>query len=81
LLTEADMANLSFNQLQYAIDEMYARYGTSDPEIERQFGNFPWYKDRHKPDLTLPKVDKSFTPIEQANRDLLARLRNQKRPR
>jgi hypothetical protein len=65
-----------------AINEIYARHGApflSEPEIEKQFRGFEWYHpDR---DLKLSQIEASFSAIEKKNVDILARLRDQKRPR
>jgi YARHG domain/PEGA domain len=82
LLTEAEIADLSYAELRSAINEMYARHGApfpSEPEIEKQFRAFEWYHpDR---DLKLSQIEADFSAIEKKNVDILARLRDQKRPR
>jgi hypothetical protein len=82
LLTEAEVANLDYADLQYAINEMYARHGArflKEPNVRKQFQRFSWYYPI--PELTLTEIDGEFSRIESQNRDLLARLRDQKRPR
>lgn len=76
------MANLDYAELRYAINEMYARHGAqflNHPEIRKQFEKFKWYYPI--PGLSLDDIDKEFSHIERHNRDLLARLLDQKRPR
>ena len=82
LLTEADIGDLDYADLQYAINEMYARHGAQflkDPEIRKQFEGFVWYVPM--PGMTLSRIDREFTRIESQNRDLLHRLHDQKRPK
>jgi formylglycine-generating enzyme required for sulfatase activity len=80
LLTDAEVADLDFAELQDAIDEMYARYGASfKPDIRRHFLTFEWYHPI--PDLQFEQVDNfSFSEIERKNRDFLAGLRDAKCP-
>jgi hypothetical protein len=82
ILTEADVADLDYAELRYAINEMYARHGAQffrEPDIRKQFEQFTWYVPM--PGLTLARVDREFSRIERQNRDLLSRLRDQKRPK
>jgi hypothetical protein len=82
LLTEAEVANLDYADLRYAINEMYARHGAQflkEPDVRKQFERFSWYYPI--PELTLTEIDAEFSRIESQNRDLLARLRDQKRHR
>jgi hypothetical protein len=82
LLTEAEVANLDYAELRYAINEMYARHGAQflkEPDIRKQFEKFSWYYPI--PEMTLSRIEREFTRIEKQNRDLLARLRDQKRHR
>jgi hypothetical protein len=82
-LTEADVANLDYAELRYAINEMYARYGApflSEPDFEKQFRKFAWYHPIH--DLKPEQIEASFfSAIEKKNVDILARFRDQKRPK
>jgi YARHG domain len=83
ILTEADVASLDSAELRYAINEMYARYGApflNQPDIEKQFRAFPWYHPVH--DLKLAQIEAYFfSAIEKRNLDILARLRDEKRPK
>ena len=61
---------------------MYARHGAQflrEPDVRRQFEQFIWYVPM--PGLTLARIDREFSRIESQNRDLLSRLRDQKRPK
>jgi YARHG domain/PEGA domain len=82
ILTEADVANLDYADLQYAINEMYARHSAQffrEPDLRKQFEQFTWYFPMSG--MTLTRIDREFSRIEQQNRDLLARVRDQKRPK
>jgi hypothetical protein len=82
LLPEAEIADLNYAELRYAINETYARHGApflSEPEIEKQFRDFDWYHPRR--DLKLSQIEASFSAIEKKNVEILAHLRDQKRPR
>jgi hypothetical protein len=82
VLTEADITGLDFAQLRYAINEMYARHGApfpKEPEIETQFRKFEWYHPI--PGRTEAQIEASFSPLEKYNMELLARARDQKRPK
>jgi hypothetical protein len=61
---------------------MYARHGAQflkEPDVRKQFERFRWYYPI--PEITLAQIDAEFSRIEKQNRDLLARLRDQKHPR
>jgi hypothetical protein len=82
LLPEAEIADLNYAELRYAINEIYARHGApflSEPEIEKQFRAFDWYHPSR--DLKLSQIEASFSAIEKKNVEILAHLRDQKRPR
>jgi hypothetical protein len=81
-LTEADVADLDFAELQYAINEMYARHGApflKEPDIESQFRTFEWYHPIRE--RTLAQIEAEFSVIENQNRDFLAGWRDQKCPK
>jgi YARHG domain len=80
LLTMAEVDSLSYAQLRYAINEMYARHGAAFPSqrpIEAQFRKFPWY--RPNPTLTFEQIEASFSQMEKDNLELLRQARDQKR--
>jgi hypothetical protein len=79
ILTEADVANLNFAELQYAINEVYARHGAHSSEIEKQFHTAPWYHPRNE--VSQSSIENEFSKIEKQNVDMLAHLRDQKRPK
>ena len=67
-LTEADVANWSYPQLRYAINELYARHGATfpnAPDIENQFRKFPWYHPLSG--RTFDQIEASFSQIEIQN--------------
>jgi hypothetical protein len=72
-----DVAGLSLDQIQYAIDEIYARYGAtfpSSPGMQRQFNQVSWY--RPNPRLTFEDVDRLMSNVEAQNVKSLAALRD-----
>jgi hypothetical protein len=82
ILTWADVADLDYADLQYAINEMYARHGEQflrDPDIRSQFEKFNWYVPM--PGMTMSRAEREFSRVERQNRDLLARAHAQKRPK
>jgi serine/threonine protein kinase len=82
LLSNADVSDLGFAELRYAINEMYARYGATfpnHPEIENQFRRFSWYHPN--PGISYDEIDSSMSDIEKENVKLLARYRDQKNSR
>jgi chemotaxis protein histidine kinase CheA len=82
ILTWADVADLDYTDLQYAINEMYARHGEQflkDPGIRSQFEKFNWYVPM--PGMTMSRAEREFSRVERQNRDLLARAHAQKRPK
>jgi hypothetical protein len=61
---------------------MYAFHGAQflkEPAVRKQFDGCSWYIPI--PHLTLKEIDREFSRIETQNRDLLAQLREQKRPK
>ncbi len=72
LLTKADIADWSYPQLRYAINEMYARHGSTfpdAPDIENQFRKFPWYQPAAG--RTFDQSEASFSQIETQNLKVL----------
>ncbi len=45
-LSDSDVADWNFDEVRYAINEMYARHGYSfkSKTIRKQFSTFPWYR-------------------------------------
>jgi hypothetical protein len=76
LLALDELKGLSAAEVQYAIDEIYARYGATfpkHPDVQRQFQKFDWYHP--KPKLTFDDIDQSMSDIERENVKVLARYR------
>ena len=76
----AEVDSLSFAQLRYAINEMYARHGApfpSQPPIAAQFRKFPWYHP--DPTLTIEQIEASFSEVERENIELMGKERDLKR--
>jgi hypothetical protein len=80
LLTMDDVKGMSNEQMRYAINEVYARYGATFPnvpDIQRQFQKFEWYHP--KPRLTFEEVDRLMSDTERQNVKFLAQCRELKR--
>ena len=75
-LSESDIANMSKDELRYAINEMYARHGLTfhDKSYQAKFERYEWYKP--DADLTMDQVEDAFTDIERDNVKLLGDRRN-----
>lgn len=75
-----DYANsLSDDDLRYAVNEMYARYGLTfkDKTLQGQFEQTTWYRPNQA--WTMPQVERAFTPRERTNFDLLVAEREARR--
>ena len=82
LLGDEEAARMSYAQLRYAINEVYARYGAefpTQPEIDNRFRQFDWYRPRRGVPLT--QIENEFTYTERTNVELLAKYRDLKKPR
>jgi hypothetical protein len=80
LLTMDDVKGMRIEQMRYAINEVYARYGATFPnvpDIQRQFQKFEWYNP--KPGLTFEGIDRLMSDTERQNVKLLAQCRELKR--
>lgn len=74
-LDDYDVAGLSKDQIQRAINELYARNGyifQKDKGEKRYFESQPWYKGTEK---NMGKVRSKFNKYELANEKLLTRYR------
>jgi hypothetical protein len=70
---------MSINQMRYAINEAYARYGVTfpnTPDIQRQFQKFEWYHPN--PGLTFEQVSRLMSDTERQNVKFLAQCRELK---
>jgi hypothetical protein len=78
-LTEDQIKSLDIDQVQYAIDAIYGRYGAEFPKRETQawLERQPWYSG--VPGRTPDMVETMFTEDQKFNVDLLAERRNELR--
>lgn len=72
-------SNLSDEDLRYAINEMYARYGMTfkNKSLQSQFEQTSWYHPDDK--WTMPQVKAAFSKRELDNLNLLVQERSQRR--
>jgi hypothetical protein len=77
-LTIPDVNESSLSEIQYAINEMFARHGGSfhDPEVRKEFESFSWYHAR--PGVTFDEIKNEFSDVEKHNLDVLDRCRSAK---
>ena len=77
-LTVPDVNESSLADINYAINEMYARHGAEfkDRKIAKEFSELSWYKPR--PGLSLDQIENEFTDLEKANLKVLRRCRDAK---
>jgi hypothetical protein len=68
LLTLENIKGLSAAEVQYAINEIYARN-----HVRHQFQKFDWYQP--KPGLTFDDIDQSMSDTERQNLKVLAQSR------
>jgi len=79
LITEQETAAMSYAQLRYAINEIYARHGfdfSSQPAIANRFRPFEWYQP--KEGVLMTEIENEFSETERANVKVLARYRDQR---
>jgi hypothetical protein len=81
LLARDEVANWSYADLRYAINEIYARYGYAFPgkkaeAIRSVFSQTEWY--RSVPSLRVDDIDAQMTRIEAENIKVLAAMKEQK---
>jgi YARHG domain len=77
-LTVPDVNESSLTDINYAINEMYARHGAEfkDRKIAREFSQLSWYQPR--PGLGLDQIENEFSDLEKANVKVLRRCRDAK---
>jgi hypothetical protein len=76
VMSSQEVSALTADQLRYAINEVYARYGATfpkTPEIQRHFERLSWYHPN--PRLSFEDIDRSMTDIERENVKMLALYR------
>ena len=71
ILSESDIAGLSSDQIQTAVNEVYARHGYAfkTPEVREHFEQFSWYRAEN---TDMDAVAGQFNSTETANVRLLA---------
>ena len=69
---EAEIEDMSDAQIDFAINEIYARHGLvfGDMKLRKHFLSLSWYKP--KPKLSANQVAKTFSKLETKNADALA---------
>ena len=79
LLTAEEMKPLALEDIQYAINEMFARHGAvfNDPKVSALFQKQPWYKPRAG--LSFNDIEKEFNSFEKSNLEILDIFRDFKR--
>src|SRR5690606_11896299 len=82
ILTEGEVQAMSFAQLRYAINELYAVHGfafasASAAEIRQHFSQFSWFLP--DPAMTMEAIDGRMSEIERRNIEILAAERNRKK--
>jgi ribosomal protein S13 len=77
-LTVPDVNESSLDEINYAINEMYARHGADfkDKKVSNQFSEFSWYKPH--PGMTRSAAESEFSDLETANLKTLQRCRDAK---
>jgi hypothetical protein len=72
MLTASDIAGMSDDDIQLAINTIYARHGYQfkDSELLQYFKGFDWYQPT---ETDMEKVNNSFSEIEKKNVDFLAK--------
>jgi hypothetical protein len=78
-ITEEDAVAMSYAELRYAINEVYARHGADFPTqraIAKRFRQFEWYHP--KEGVPMSEIENEFSETERANVKVLARYREQK---
>ena len=77
-LTVSDVNESSLSDINYAINEMFARHGAEfkDKKVTKQFEQFPWYNPR--PGLSFDEIETEFSDLEKQNLKVLGRCRDAK---
>lgn len=77
-LTAPDVNESSLDEVNYAINEMYARHGVDfkDKKVSGQFSGFSWYKSRAG--FGAKDAEAEFSDLENQNLKVLERCRDAK---
>ena len=75
-LDAEEIAQMSDEDVRYAINEMFARYGMTfrDKDLQAEFEPYKWYQPNDK--WTPAQIERQFSKREKHNADLLATERN-----
>ena len=75
-LDSYEIGQMSDEDVRYAINEMFARYGMTfrDKDLQAQFEPYKWYQANDK--WTPNQIERQFSKREKRNADLLAAERN-----
>lgn len=75
-LSESDVSNWSTADIQYAINEMFARHGADFPnkQVSSNFAQFAWYHPQLGVDLD--RIEASMPNVERWNVQILGNARN-----
>ena len=78
VLTVPEIENWPVTDLQYAINEIFARHGApfADPAVQKHFRQFDWYHEQSR--LTYEQIEASLPEPERSNVTLLGNRRNSK---
>ena len=73
LLTQSDISDLTLQELNYAKNEIFARYGRkfSSPELQEYFDSKSWYHGTISPEDFDANYANSLSEIEKKNVELL----------
>jgi hypothetical protein len=77
-LTAADVNESSLDEINYAINEMFARHGAEfkDKKVSEKFSDFSWYQPRAG--VTTAQAEMDFSNLEKENLKVLQRCRDAK---
>ncbi len=81
-LTESEVKALSDDELQSAINELWARNGyifTDKPELNEYYSQYDWYEGKYTKEEFEKKKDDLMSSIEKANENLLASERDSRK--
>lgn len=80
ILNPDELQSWSLEKLQYAINEIYARYGAAFPNqvIQRTFAKFSWYRPQEN--KSGEEIEALFTDIERQNVLIMGSVRDSKKP-
>lgn len=78
-VTPGELRGLSDQELRYATNEMFARYGQTfgDKSYQAQFESAPWY--RPNPNRSSAQIQRAFSDVEKSNLKLLIKERDRRK--